>query len=421
MDTEVIDRPDTAEAAATATTYKDSHLIGRRAIFIAYSDENLDPIFQPGQLLLIEDANENGVIAVGINEEGQALDTEGNPWISGDNRMHENLFSEEYRLIEEEPAAVEPEKPKRGRKTKHTTETPTEDTSDVTATASKKGGRKSKTKTKPETETETATVSTVEGDVATAPTLGHNSAGAVIEDSEGVREILREQDAVSAAKQLISMENRTNFTLGGVLHHIEQTGLAASYGMTGKKGFETFCASELGIDYRKARYLIDIYVKFRQIGFDERRLEAIGWSKAKELARISTEQLARDVDALLEYALENTRENLIEHIKTNYEVATRSETVKMVRFSFKLPEEAAVIAQEALTLACHTTQEEDMSRAFGYICSDWLNTAAGSDLDLDAFVAMGVSRFGKEAILVALEAMEDTGSVSEIEQDQEEA
>lgn len=81
----------------------------------------------------------------------------------------------------------------------------------------------------------------------------------VITDTESVTNILNESDdAVAAAKSLVEQGERTDYTLGGVLHHIysegihkgvvnEQTGDAYE----GKRGFADFVEKELGVQYRR--------------------------------------------------------------------------------------------------------------------------------------------------------------------------
>ncbi len=73
----------------------------------------------------------------------------------------------------------------------------------------------------------------------------------------------------------------------------------------GKRGFEDYIEKELGVKYRKARYLINIYDYFTALGIDETKLGQMGWSKAKELVGKATKE---NFDELVEFANNHTRD-----------------------------------------------------------------------------------------------------------------
>ena len=247
-----------------------------------------------------------------------------------------------------------------------------------------------------------------EAPAATAPV----SATPVVEikDMVSVTEALASEggDALKAAKALVSKAEQTDFTLGGVLRHIHETGAFKSLGYDGKRGFDEYVEKVLGIQSRKARYLMTIYTKFAMLGVDESRLEAIGWSKAKELARIDEAELKKDFNKLVKYAEGHTRDELIDHVKTKYVVTTRGgeDRVKLVDFKFRLAEEDATTATEALKEAgIAAGAGDDLNTAFAYLCGDWRNTGTGQDLDLEGSLEMIAAKFG----LTKIEFTDGTG------------
>lgn len=222
-----------------------------------------------------------------------------------------------------------------------------------------------------------------------------------------VREILAQTDALAAAKSLVDRAEQTDFTLGGVLANIQETGVYKDLGYNGKGAFDNYVKSELSMDKRKAYYLIAIYTKFTTLNIAESQLAEIGWSKIKELARVSDEILSEKFDELRDYAKANPRDALITHLKTNYAVASRGQSVKMVTFSFRLAEEEAEAARTAITEAQAIIGEQDPSKAFAYIVNDWRNAAPGSDMTLDDFKAMAEAKFGVTLAVVEPEAGEE--------------
>ncbi|KRW94277.1 hypothetical protein [Paracoccus sp. MKU1] len=421
-------------------------LVGRRATFKDYAqlEEGFEPILKSGQLLEITKVDDNGnFVVVAIAEDGTRLNMEGNAMADGDTPMADQVWEQEIEVLPEtedagdditdDPTAVVEgmkgaelddwasrngvETPDGWNKMKvadkraflkdwissASAEVPQADAApEEAATAPEQGAAE------PVAETPAQEPAAQTGSAEPTATLMRT-----MTDSESVRNILAEQDAVDAAIQLNESIERTYYMLGGVLAHIDETGIYKRHGYEGKKGFEEFCQQTVGIAYRKARYLIDIYVTFRKIGFDESRLAQIGWSKAKELARIDAARLEADIDGLLEYAASNTREQLINHIKENYEVATRAETVKTTTFSFRVVETEAETVNLALEHAKTLIGEDDVNRAFLHMCGDWMNAGNSTDLDLDTFIALGIGRFGKDAVLAALNTDEASAESAE--------
>jgi hypothetical protein len=427
--------------------------VGEHAKFVGYAqvEKGFQPILADGQTVEITGIEDNGnIIAVAVDDNGVRLATDRTPFEEGKQPMADQVWVSELAKLEvsentetaettEEPAPA----------TEASEIVPVEDMSKpkLTEVLEANGFGKPKGWSKMRiddaraevkallaldaVDKEEAVEETQPDALATAETATDNTTSDVAEtqdeatdttstvvneqseitrdmtlantDTEAVRDLLAVHTPIAAALLLFKQSQRTDFTLGGILKRISDTGAHKGLGYVDKKGFEDFCHEHIGIAYRKARYLIDIYAKFTQIGFDEKRLEAIGWSKAKELARIEADQLAANIDALLEYASANTRDDLITHIKAQYEVSSRAETVQTTTFRFKLVADTAELVKEALDQAQANAEVNNPDEALAYICGEWIGHSAGSDLSLDDLVQLALAKFDKEELVAAIE------------------
>jgi hypothetical protein len=218
-----------------------------------------------------------------------------------------------------------------------------------------------------------------------------------VEDTAAVAKLLREHDALTAAKQLVQQQEETYFALGGVLNHIYTEGTFKLAGYEGKRGFETYVETELGVAYRKAMYLIGIYTYFRSLGVDEKRLAEIGWSKAKELVGVATPE---NFDEFVNFAADHSREQLKAHIASSSTSAgdgTGSTQIEKKRFTFVLHGDAATGVDRALNSAMGSIEGDPtnkLSMAFEMIVTEWAMTREGVEVSMeDALVAVE-TRFG---------------------------
>lgn len=375
--------------------------IGDYAIFGGYQaqPEGGDEILQKDDPVKIVSFDDNGldIIVVKVDEEGEEIVDDQNEPVAVERVYVEELIRA---TVVEEAEAETPAEPEAEAETE--AEAPAKAAPKKKAAAKKAPAKKAtkKTAVEAEPEAETSAAITV-SDVVVAPS---------------VAEILSQSDALTAAKTLVERAEQTDFTLGGVLANIQETGAYKRAGYSGKGAFDNYVKAELFMEKRKAYYLINIYSKFMRCGIPEAKLAEIGWSKAKELVRVDDDALRDNYDQLFEYAKDNNREDLISYLKTNYAVASRGQTVRMVSFTFRLAEEEAEAARTAITEAQAIIGEADPNKAFAYILGDWRNSAAGSDMTLDDFVAMAEAKFG-----VTLTATPVEGDEPQAEEEQADA
>lgn len=388
-------------------------------VFTGYAEKNLEPLLTPGQQVRIFSVVGDGsfsAVPVETNEDGSFKE--------GD-----TVYRDEFQTLEEFAAAQAeasgtgqavdsevaadleaasaPEGKKNAAQTKKVVEAKAAEA--VAPAKSKPGKGKGKGKT-----TQAAAAEGEQGELpvstGAAPATGTSDVLEVTHSSS-VAALLAEHDALEAAEELVRRSDETEFTLGGVLAHIQREGIHQRLGFQGKRGFEDYIEQRLGLKYRKARYLINIYEYFTNLGIDETRLSAMGWSKAKELVGKAT---LENFDDLVEYAEGHTREQLIEHLRTSYtDAGDGSDTgtsVKQTRLTFALFADQASTVTRALDAAKQQAGSDDPNQALEHICAEWSLMNESQQLTLDEALAAMEARYG-----VTLRQVHETGGQTDIE------
>lgn len=194
------------------------------------------------------------------------------------------------------------------------------------------------------------------------------------EDEEVLAMVTGAENLLDLAKEVANESVVAEWTLAGVLFHVRLTGeyknLKPEY--ADDKGFATYVQNELGIQYRKAMYLVSIYHRFNQYGLGADYLQAVGWSKCALIARVMKED---NVEALSTLAETSTVVDLKEAIKEGYTSTSptdgRSTKEKAVRFSFKLYAAAATAVQEIFQRHAQRLGTKNMDQVFEQIVTEW--------------------------------------------------
>jgi hypothetical protein len=409
--------------------------VGDVVAFKGYTDENPAPVLQPCQLVRVTEVREPGSYMV------VALD---------DPNKTDNLFSDEIDhaptvAAETESAAAEapveavaeaPAPKKRGRPSKkdhaarlaaqapeyvaEATEAAdaidaslAEETVDDTAVEAPITTPGLVPERLAEAETVPGVLRFTEGEGDTATVV-------VLHDSESVRRAIEtEGGALVAVKRLVDQAEQTDFTLGGVLAHVyyERTYEQVSERYRAGNGFRLYTEEVLGVHYRKAMHLKDIYVGFRRHGFDEADLARVGWSKAKEILPYMTDDNA---PTLLAAAENHTRAALVETLHENYVRVGETEedaaervtrlTVKAVFTGDMATAVKAAIANMKTRLG--TTASDQM--AVEAIISQWvLDNSEGEEIPLSRAIEHVEIAYGVKLSVVDGETSQETAPIEE--------
>lgn len=201
------------------------------------------------------------------------------------------------------------------------------------------------------------------------------------EDQEILDLVAEAEDIVELAQDLVEDNANTEWRLGGVLYHARvgkdyKEYADGKYGGTG--GWADFCEEVLGLEYRKAQYLVEIYTTFLRFGKGAEDLANIGWSAAIQITRHMDED---NVDQLMDMAEDQSVRDLKESIKTSFKTKTSNKVVtKMVRFNFVMEESAAEHTRELFAQIKEQMDVETDNQCFEQIVSEY----AQSNLDVAA-------------------------------------
>lgn len=391
-----------------AKTNQPAYKVGDYAIFKKYEGEAPDPaIFNEGDPLMIigfpEDGN--GYFAALVGPDDQ-------PYPEGHelHKKRDTVFE-----VEIEPAVLEPDgattadvKPEELAAAEKPAKKPAKSAAKKAEAAPKKPAKtEAKAKAEPAKEPATKPAKKPAAKKAAAKTeepaqteqadISVPEPTAKPTEAASVRELLSKEDAISAALKLVTRKEETEFTLGGILKHIHDEGIYKERGFDGPKGFANFCEQYLDVDYRKARYLMTIYTVFMQVGLDEKTVAQIGWSKAKELARIPVDRLRQDIETLVAFATTNSRDDLVGHMQTTYagDLRTRGGQVKTTKFTFVVEEDAGDLVREALQAACREIDTDNLNAAFQHIVNEWRSLSANESMGEEDYLALMETKFGK--------------------------
>lgn len=180
------------------------------------------------------------------------------------------------------------------------------------------------------------------------------------------------------------------------------------YAHWGKETFEQFVNDELGFGLRKAQYLIGIHDYYvNEIGSAEvlEKVKELGWTKAKELRGVVTED---NYEQWVELAQTHSVEDLKEEVKRNLmkdkdggfdedgETAAPKEPSKLVKIKFVGEQYDNFI--EATDRASSMCNSEKLNHIVDLICTDWLAsnafTTEGRNADLGAYLGKFEEQLG---------------------------
>ena len=229
-------------------------------------------------------------------------------------------------------------------------------------TPAKKPAAKKKTKLK-ETEEDAPKVEAEKGMIILQEHEEDETVLAMIEESEDICELAKEQCEENA---------HADYTLGGILYHVRTSGeykeLEEEY--AANKGFALYCEEELGLKYRKAMYLIDIYTKFNRFNISGEKVGELGWTKSSVIAGAMNDDNAEE---LIELAEESTVTQLKDSISESYSTkgASAGEKVKRVGFRFSLVEDAGAAIAETFQAAKEMLNVDNDNDVFEHIVNEW--------------------------------------------------
>lgn len=137
----------------------------------------------------------------------------------------------------------------------------------------------------------------------------------------------------------------------------------------GYKTFESYVIGELDYSYRKAKYLVEVWDHVKNTELDISRIEAVGWTKMSNIARIMNDDNA---ELWLEKAEKLTVRDLNVEVKQVIDSSIPDTRPKVTYMKFRLDSVDASIINEAITESSRINDTPDVALALAQICDEWL-------------------------------------------------
>jgi len=138
----------------------------------------------------------------------------------------------------------------------------------------------------------------------------------------------------------------------------------------GFKDFEEYITTELGMQYRKAMYFVDIWEKVKALNLSKPTVEKLGWAKMKDLVRVINEENAQE---WIEKAEKMSSRELTEAVKvTKRKDLSGVEVPTITTWRLKMSEAEANVITEAVEEAKKLLNTDNTVVALEMICQDWM-------------------------------------------------
>lgn len=190
--------------------------------------------------------------------------------------------------------------------------------------------------------------------------------GNLLLDVSSEIENLTKLKALNLADKLSEDIDTNSFRLGGVLTVIFENGWFEGY-----DSFGSFVANRFGFQERKARYLMEIYAHLIKKNIPWEKVQGLGWTKLKELARHLT---LENVDEWVKKATDLSFVELVALLKAapGAEGEPSKTTSDQTTLKFKLKNDQLETVQSALSKAKAETNTEFDNVALENICAGYL-------------------------------------------------
>ncbi len=238
-----------------------------------------------------------------------------------------------------------------------------------------------------------------------------------------VHKMLKKGDVLETAKELADQTDKSGFYLGGILAEIAHSKAYMEAGYekeikvkdkkTGKtkvvSAFEQYLNKELGIEYRSARYKINIYVQMSKVeGLNENRLAAIGWTKIRLLAAALQNSDEADIEELMDMAENSTRDELEAHIReTIVGGGAKGDKIKKVKYLMTAFGDEADYIGAAIARAQEMVPGSDANAAMKHIFREWAMLQDGIDISQEDAIKAVEDRYNITLV--------EAGDVQEVE------
>jgi len=183
----------------------------------------------------------------------------------------------------------------------------------------------------------------------------------------------------------------------------------AYYIRWGFDNFQDYCSQELGVEYRKARYLIGIAEVISDLKIDWKDVEGVGWTKLRVLIPIFKQDgLVGDwLEIAKGYSVRDL-EKLAKDYTTGFDISAKGGD-RIVTLSFRLTPEQSEVVMDALEFAKKSISTEDNTLALEQMAYDYVMSSdeAPEKVSLERLVAYAEKHFGVQLVVEGREEIEE--------------
>jgi hypothetical protein len=213
------------------------------------------------------------------------------------------------------------------------------------------------------------------------------------------------EGALKAVPALLDGAEENYFKLGGVLSFIHSNKFWKTLEQFKDSNFKEFVEAEYGIHYRRAMVWIEIYDKLVESGVPWSKIQHVGWTKIRDLAKILT---ADNVDEWVHRALNSTVMQLQDLIAKAMAgtlpnsglTPTDDHKSEVTTFTVKVHSEQKVTINLAIEKAKVEAGTEYAGVALDSICNNYLT---GGNVTKPASLLDVMKKYSPEELLGAME------------------
>lgn len=225
-----------------------------------------------------------------------------------------------------------------------------------------------------------------------------------LEDTKGevvARSNIVRQDIIAAALRI----DESYQELAKLLHETHDNGYYIRWGY---ENFKDYVEGELGVQYRKARYLVGIAQVIKDLEVKWEDVEGVGWTKMRTLIPILKEQGIGDWFELAKQYSVKELESLVKDAKLGFDI-TATGGDRIVTLTFKMTPEQSEIITEALDSAKKAAETQDNVLALEQMAFDYVMQAGDGPekVSLESLISFAEKQYGVDLQVVDREDIAD--------------
>lgn len=204
---------------------------------------------------------------------------------------------------------------------------------------------------------------------------------------------VRDQILVAAA-----LIDESYQSLAKLLHETYDNGYYLRWGF---ENFKEYCETEIGVQYRKARYLVGIAEMIRDLSIAWEDVEGVGWTKMRALIPILKEEgIVGDwLEIAKQYSVKDL-EKLVKDQRAGFDIGS-SGGDRIVTLTFRMTPEQSEIITDALDTAKKVSETNDPVLAFEQMAFDYVmqQGEVPDRTSLESLIGFAESHYGVELIV----------------------